>query len=92
MCFHFVKYESWTDQPHVTRRCSCEQAASFLHNGELYLEGPVDVIAGGDVGSFSGLPEALQRWWLHVDDEGLQFVSPHCLNGLTQRVRWKCWM
>lgn len=36
------------------------------------------------MGSFSGLPEALQCWWLHVDDVGLQFVSPDCLNGLTQ--------
>lgn len=58
---------------------------SFLDNGELHLKWAVDIIGGGDVGSFSGLPEALQCWWLHVDDVGLQFVSPDCLNGLTQR-------
>lgn len=81
MCFHFVTYKNWKDQPHVTAAVS---RLSFLNNGELHLEWAVDIIGGGDVGSFSGLPEALQCWWLHVDDVGLQFVSPDCLNGLTQ--------
>lgn len=36
----------------------------------LYFERPVDVVVGGDGRVLSGLPEALQRRRLHVDDVG----------------------
>lgn len=29
----------------------------------------------------------LQRWWLHVNEVGLQLVSPHRLDGLRMHVR-----
>lgn len=40
------------------------------------------MVAGGDGGRLPGRSEALQRGRLHVDDEGLQLVSPHRLDGL----------
>lgn len=50
-----------------------------------YFERPVYVVIGGDVRIPSGLPKPLQRWRLHVDDVGLQFMGPHRLNGLILR-------
>lgn len=37
----------------------------------LYFERSVDIVVGGDERILSGLPEALQRRRLHVDDVGL---------------------
>lgn len=37
----------------------------------LYFERSVDVVVGGDGRVLSGLPEAPQRWRLHIDDVSL---------------------
>lgn len=47
-----------------------------------YLEWAIDIVVGGDVGVLPRLPEALQRWGLHINDVGSQFMGPHCLNSL----------
>lgn len=80
-CFHLL--EVFVLRVEAPTRGQCKSAASPNPSCDVYPEGPVDIVAGGDGGRFSGLSEALQRWWLHVDDEGLQVVSPHRLDGLT---------
>lgn len=52
-----------------------------------YFEWPVDVVVGGDVRVLSRLPEALHSRRLNIDDEGPQFVCPHCLEGLKKDIQ-----
>lgn len=79
-CLHllevfFLRVEARIKYSHPT--------APLDRRGALYPEGPVGIVAGGHGGGPSGLPEALRRWRLHVDDVGLQLGGPHRLDGLT---------